>query len=1221
MVEGSQHSPGRQRALVGLVPVPPAAAVVVASASDPDSETAWIWIPAAEGATSAPARTLDMPRSMTAVLLEQFASLLDAPGPLEPGRDEGLGYHQDGTMRKAGGSSDHGPSDRGQRAASYLRSGLGYGLDAYGFNPDDDPFFDRRDALRRDMDGGYGDYDDIDLSRRAQDRALSRSLGFLNSMGEAAVSDLVDGGRARLNFTIDWDGYFRGEGDVLLPFYDSRYTTIFSQVGVRSMAAQSTDDRWMGNFGLGQRWYPFAVDEKDAGNLMLGYNAFYDHDITRGHQRGGVGAEAQYDWLRLSTNYYYPLSGWKDSPDFDSSLIQERPAEGWDARLKAYLPFYRHVALTGAYSQWYGDHVGVFGADDLEKDPKVWSYGVEYTPIPLVSGFVSQRATEQGRTDTEFGLNVTWHFDMPWEEQISPSKVSELRTVSGAKHEFVDRENRIILEYRAKDGAYRITLLSYNRETREFVLRLQDGFGRYPSGVRMDLSVDDGATVTPTSDLTGPGGTVTGTVSKPGGGMVDLTAKAGNTSETFPLEVPNLAQITGGELTASPTLIQADGGTSGLTLQLTGAGLGNLPVTWSITSGGTLAGLSGQQAATDASGAATATLTGLNAGGGSVTVQATVNGQDYTATIDVSAVAGGSLTASPTQIVANGGTSGLTLQLTGAGLGNLPVTWSVISGSTLAGLSGQQAATDASGAATATLTGLNAGGGSVTVQATVNGQDYTATVDVSSVAGGSLTASPAQIMANGGTSGLTLQLTGAGLGNLPVTWSVISGGTLAGLSGQQAATDASGAATATLTGLNAGGGSVTVQATVNGQNYTATVDVSAMTGGSLTASPTLIQADGGTSGLTLQLTGAGLGNLPVTWSITSGSTLGSLSGQQATTDTSGAATATLTGLNAGGGSVTVQATVNGQDYTATIDVSAVAGGSLTASPTQIMADGGTSGLTLQLTGAGLGNLPVTWSITSGGTLAGLSGQQAATDASGAATATLTGLNAGGGSVTVQATVNGQNYTATIDVSAVSGGSLTASPTQIMADGGTSGLTLQLTGAGLGNLPVTWSVISGSTLGSLSGQQAATDASGAATATLTGLNAGGGSVTVQATVNGQNYTATVTLAEYLLAQSEMDWEGAKAYCASQGMRLPEVNHMGPGDGYLTATSAGMPVDPPFGAINAPWPSGLPLGARYWAGTEYSSDHAVCLGDWNDNGPVVRGCDFNKAWPTDVLCVSQ
>jgi hypothetical protein len=30
---------------------------------------------------------------------------------------------------------------------------------------------------------------------------------------------------------------------------------------------------------------------------MFGYNAFFDRDFTRSHDRGGVGVELQYDWL------------------------------------------------------------------------------------------------------------------------------------------------------------------------------------------------------------------------------------------------------------------------------------------------------------------------------------------------------------------------------------------------------------------------------------------------------------------------------------------------------------------------------------------------------------------------------------------------------------------------------------------------------------------------------------------------------------------------------------------------------------------------------------------------------------------------------------------------------------------------------------------------------------------------------------------------------------
>ena len=180
----------------------------------------------------------------------------------------------------------------------------------------------------------------------------------------------------------------------------------------------------------------------------------------------------QYDWLKLSSNYYLPLSGWKGSRDFDSDYVEERPARGWDIRLKGYLPFYRNVALTGAYTQWYGDNVSMYSTTKLEKDPQIWSYGLEYTPVSLISAFVNQRSTGRGNNDTEFGLRFTYNFDMSWAEQTSHAKVQEMRKVSASRHDFVDRENRIILEYRVKENKYRIIYDGGNR------FHVVDGFNK-----------------------------------------------------------------------------------------------------------------------------------------------------------------------------------------------------------------------------------------------------------------------------------------------------------------------------------------------------------------------------------------------------------------------------------------------------------------------------------------------------------------------------------------------------------------------------------------------------------------------------------------------------------------------------------------------------------------------------------------------------------------------
>ena len=477
----------------------------------------------------------DRPKTMTEILFNGVTGFMGLPGladtqydPHTPNADQGLGFHQDGTARRADGTTGNNAASAnfdGRRADGYMGHGLGYGNGRYGgsygsnapggwYGAGYDPHYDpmpgynyrlgdmstRRPSSMR----GYGMFDMADPQRYFMQRGLNYGLGFLNSMGEAAFTGLTDKGRARFNFMVDLDGRVNGEGDVLYPFYDGQYTTVFTQVGARSMSGMSggddrhgrAADRWIGNFGLGQRWYPAAIMEKggrggadgttlDSGNWMVGYNIFFDNDFTRSHQRGGLGLEAQYDWLKLAANYYFPLSGWKGSYDFDRNFVEERPAQGWDVRVKGALPFYRNLVVTGAYTQWYGDHVSMFSTRKLEKDPRVWSYGLEYTPVPLVSAFWNQRSTERGRNDTEFGLRLTYHFDMPFEKQLSHAKVAAMRTVSASRHEFVDRENRIILEYRAKDNYY---IEFVGRSGDVFTFRLKHSFDGYVAGQTVRVS-------------------------------------------------------------------------------------------------------------------------------------------------------------------------------------------------------------------------------------------------------------------------------------------------------------------------------------------------------------------------------------------------------------------------------------------------------------------------------------------------------------------------------------------------------------------------------------------------------------------------------------------------------------------------------------------------------------------------------------------------------------
>ena len=631
-------------------------------------------------------------------LFNATASFLGLPGlvsPVDGLADEGMGFHADGTTRRLGEGDGAAGGFSGQRAASYVRSGqmaqqpwlydslMGGTRDANG------RFWDMGNeysgARRNGYGSGYGGQlmSGDNMFNSALQRGLSAGMGFANSAVESSILGLMGkdspygNGKARLNFMwyLDEKGKsrFGGEGDVLWPLYDSLYTTVYTQVGARSMYGGGNDygpDRWIGNIGVGQRWFPGAsVSEDgpngetivDSGDWMFGYNAFYDHDLTRGHQRGGLGLEAQYDWLKVAGNLYLPLSSWKSSQDFNGDFVKERAAQGWDLRVKSYLPFYREVAVTGAYTQWYGDNVGMFGPAKLERDPKIWSYGLEYTPVPAMTAFVNQRQTERGRADTEFGLRFTYHFGLDGESQFKPSAVAEMRTVHGSRHDFVDRENKIILEYKAKDS-FHIDYLGYNGNV--FTFRVRNGFDKAVVGQMVQVMAGGAVTIAQApvnpvqkqtffaqaldvldgffsvrsahadagfSYTSDGNGKIYVRVDDPTK-LTSLTASAGNTSQTYTRQ-----QLIGGG--GSGSFTQSEYVTSGITseakttitLEVEGVADGT-SVAWAVTSLGGDNGATLSNETNVTGGTATAEVANKN-WRRTVTITATVEGTPYTTTV------------------------------------------------------------------------------------------------------------------------------------------------------------------------------------------------------------------------------------------------------------------------------------------------------------------------------------------------------------------------------------------------------------------------------------------------------------------------------------------------------------------------------------------------------------------------------------------------------------
>lgn len=95
---------------------------------------------------------------------------------------------------------------------------------------------------------------------------------------------------------MDNEGSFTGSrGSWFIPWQDNQRYLTWSQLGLTQQ-----DGGLVSNAGIGQRWV------RDG--WLLGYNTFYDNLLDENLPRGGVGAEAWGEYLRLSANYYQPLS-------------------------------------------------------------------------------------------------------------------------------------------------------------------------------------------------------------------------------------------------------------------------------------------------------------------------------------------------------------------------------------------------------------------------------------------------------------------------------------------------------------------------------------------------------------------------------------------------------------------------------------------------------------------------------------------------------------------------------------------------------------------------------------------------------------------------------------------------------------------------------------------------------------------------------------------------
>ncbi|MTC35186.1 hypothetical protein GKR67_14730, partial [Providencia alcalifaciens] len=270
---------------------------------------------------------------------------------------------------------------------------------------------------------------------------VDASIGYARSLGENLINQQITDwlnqyGKARVQLSTDKTG----DADLLLPLIDKANSLVFSQVGIRA-----NEDRNTTNLGLGYRQY--------QADWMWGVNSFYDYDITGGNSRVGVGSELWFDYLKFAGNGYFRLTDWHQSDLHAMRDYDERPANGFDLRAEGYLPSYPQLGAYAKYEQYFGKGISLsdsgVSASDLKDDPSRSTFGVSYTPFPLMT--LKGETSRGDSNDSRLGLELTYRFGVPLNQQLDPEYVDLMRNLAGNRYDFVDRNYNIVMQYRKQE--------------------------------------------------------------------------------------------------------------------------------------------------------------------------------------------------------------------------------------------------------------------------------------------------------------------------------------------------------------------------------------------------------------------------------------------------------------------------------------------------------------------------------------------------------------------------------------------------------------------------------------------------------------------------------------------------------------------------------------------------------------------------------------------------
>ena len=628
-----------------------------------------------------------------------------------------------------------------------------------------------------------------------------------------------------------------------------------------------------------------------------------------------------------------------------------------------------------------------------------------------------------------------------------------------------------------------------------------DGFGNIVSdGLAITFTLEAGSTgnLVPGFTTTVDGIATVEYVASTDVGVQTIRAEAAN--GTFDTIDVTLTDVLVGSvvLTATPEAISADGSSQSQITATVRDESGQIvsdgtPVSFTAT-----AGTLSDAIVTTLNGTATVVLTSPAAVGfGFADITASSAGVSDTARVTFSGIVDHIvLSATPVTLDANGtSTSELRAVVYDennnvVGDGEI-ITFDVISGS---GFISSPTATTTGGIATVTYT-ASITAGIETVQARSNNGTVD-TVDITlnpAIVGSvSLTSGSASIVANG-VSRSRINATVKDTNGHPIAGAVVNFTTTAGTLSAASVSTANGLASVLLTS-SVNLGTATVTAEVDGYNNFTTVrfipgPVDTL---SLTGVPGNLSADGSSQSMVQAVARDASGNPISDETITFSAANGDIFPATEVTDASGiagiiyTAPATVPGGGATGTDTITAVSTNGTviSFIMNINAAQVASLSLTAGSDEIFANG-TSGSLITATVQGVGGVVQDGTTVSFSTTAGSLSSATATTVNGIASVTLTSpTNLGSATITAMAGGVSDMTTVRFIAGAVSSVVMTATPTNLSADG-TSASTVRAVVSDANGNPVTGETISFSAIsGTLSAATADTNASGIATVTYT-----------------------------------------------------------------------------------------------------------------------------------------